>query len=97
MKMNDSVNQCLDLLATLRPMTSKTIEDDATNCALKQATTEVIKLADCLVEVHVTSEAAPWLECQNETLRTSQILSKPPGFSILKLKTEFKTVLHHEL
>lgn len=91
--MQQSVSQCLDLVSLLRPFIAKKIEDDGTKDALKQAIDEVVKLSSVLVGLHVSQEASVWLSTQAETLKASRVISKPPGFDIMKLLPEFKSVL----
>ena len=99
MKMNDLVNQTLELLSTLRSLQQlKCIKDhEGGQAALEGAETEVAALCNDLCDHHVLSEAVPWIESQTETLKTSQIMCKPPGWEVMKLAAEFKAVFRTEL
>ena len=99
MKMPDLVSHCLELMSSMRTLKQMKCfkDDEGSQAALQGAVHELTSLCNEVCDHHVVAESAPWIESQVETLKNSQIMCKPPGWEVMKLAGEYKSVFSTEL
>lgn len=86
---NDSMKNMSQVVASYKSSlpSAGDAEDGAVRKALALAQSDVLAYAQAMLDAHFKTELVPWLGTQVKTLSASTIMTKPPAFAILNMKT----------